>query len=134
MLTTVLYGDPILKLTVETHWQIVQIIGFSLLVFQLSLYPYLERILGPIPVARISAASTKHPLASMYVSCFNLFLCNSFFVNFPMQVISILLLSSYPFIAMLSGLGLSILINCASIMKNVFSVSVLEVWTTSNGW
>ncbi|KAJ6989102.1 hypothetical protein NC653_021859 [Populus alba x Populus x berolinensis] len=94
---------------------------FSLLVFQLSLYPYMERILGPIPVARISAASTKHPLASMYVSCFHLFLCDSFFVNFPMQVISILLLSSYPFIAMLSGLGLSILINCASIMKNVFS-------------
>jgi hypothetical protein len=28
---------------------------------------------------------------------------------------------------MLSGLGLSILINCASIMKNVFSVSALEV-------
>ncbi|KAJ6989101.1 protein ZINC INDUCED FACILITATOR-LIKE 1-like [Populus alba x Populus x berolinensis] len=113
--------------TTEDVGEVLAISGFSLLVFQLSLYPYMERILGPIPVARISAASTKHPLASMYVSCFHLFLCDSFFVNFPMQVISILLLSSYPFIAMLSGLGLSILINCASIMKNVFSVSVLEV-------
>ncbi|KAG6763345.1 hypothetical protein POTOM_030759 [Populus tomentosa] len=44
---------------------------------------------------------------------------------FSIYVISILLLSSYPFIAMLSGLGLSILINCASIMKNVFSVSII---------
>ncbi|KAJ6690705.1 hypothetical protein OIU85_006905 [Salix viminalis] len=38
---------------------------------------------------------------------------------------AILLLSSYPFIALLSGLGLSIMINCASVMKNVFSVSII---------
>eukprot|EP00258_Populus_trichocarpa_P045807 XP_024461826.1 protein ZINC INDUCED FACILITATOR-LIKE 1 isoform X2 [Populus trichocarpa] len=81
--------------TTEDVGEVLAISGFSLLVFQLSLYPYVERILGPIPVARIAAA------------------------------LSILLLSSYPFIAMLSGLGLSILINCASIMKNVFSVSIV---------
>ncbi|XP_024461826.2 protein ZINC INDUCED FACILITATOR-LIKE 1 isoform X2 [Populus trichocarpa] len=81
--------------TTEDVGEVLAISGFSLLVFQLSLYPFVERILGPIPVAQIAAA------------------------------LSILLLSSYPFIAMLSGLGLSILINCASIMKNVFSVSIV---------
>ncbi|KAF9676481.1 hypothetical protein SADUNF_Sadunf08G0006400 [Salix dunnii] len=74
--------------TTEDVGEVLAISGFSLLVFQLLLYPYVERILGPVPVARISA------------------------------VISIPLLSSYPFIALLSGLGLSIMINCASVMKN----------------
>lgn len=68
--------------------------GLGLLLFQLFLYPPLERILGPVMVSRIGA------------------------------VLTIPLLSSYPLIAMLSGVGLSLLINCASLLKNVLCVSI----------
>lgn len=40
------------------------------------------------------------------------------------QILSIPVLSSYPFIAMLSGVTLTLLINCASLVKNVLSVSL----------
>ncbi|XP_056165987.1 probable peptide/nitrate transporter At3g43790 isoform X2 [Syzygium oleosum] len=65
--------------------EVLAISGFGLLLFQLLLYPWVERILGP--------------------------------------GISIPLLSSYPFIAMLSGLTLHIAINFASILRNALSVS-----------
>ena len=39
------------------------------------------------------------------------------------QVLSIPLLTSYTYVAMLSGFSLAFLINCASVMKNVLSVS-----------
>ncbi|KAH9686629.1 protein zinc induced facilitator-like 1 [Citrus sinensis] len=71
--------------------EVLAITGFSLLVFQLSLYPFLERILGPIMVARIAG------------------------------VLTIPLLTSYPYIAMLSGFGLAFLLNCASVVKNLLS-------------
>ncbi|KAA8519302.1 hypothetical protein F0562_013558 [Nyssa sinensis] len=74
---------------------VLAISGFGLLVFQLSLYPLAERILGPIMVSRIAAA------------------------------VSIPLLTSFPYIAMLSGFSLSLLLNCASVMKNVLSVSII---------
>ncbi|GKU91563.1 hypothetical protein SLEP1_g5423 [Rubroshorea leprosula] len=75
--------------------EILAISGFSLLFFQLALYPYVQRLLGPVKVSRICG------------------------------VLSIPLLQSYPLIAMLSGLTLSLLINCASVLKNVFSVSII---------
>ncbi|KAG6642738.1 hypothetical protein CIPAW_09G161400 [Carya illinoinensis] len=74
--------------------EVLAITGFGLLVFQLFVYPLMAKIFGPIMVSRIGA------------------------------VITIPLLSSYPFMAMLSGLSLTILINCASIMKNVLAVSI----------
>ena len=43
---------------------------------------------------------------------------------FPMKALSIPLLSSYPFIATLSGL----LIGCASLLKNVLAVSACSNW------
>ncbi|KAG5403164.1 hypothetical protein IGI04_009283 [Brassica rapa subsp. trilocularis] len=65
--------------------------GFGLLVFQLSLYSYAERLLGPIVVTRISGS------------------------------LGLVLLSSYPLIAKLSGLALTLTLNCASVAKNVLS-------------
>ncbi|KAJ4978516.1 hypothetical protein NE237_009296 [Protea cynaroides] len=74
--------------------EVLAVSGFGLLLFQLFLYPWVSNILGPITVSRILAA------------------------------LSIPLLSSYPFIAMLSGISLALLINCASLLKNAFSVSI----------
>ncbi|KAJ6778977.1 PROTEIN ZINC INDUCED FACILITATOR 1 [Salix koriyanagi] len=68
--------------------------GFGLLLFQLFIYPVVERKFGPVMVSRIGA------------------------------VLTILLLSSYPFISLLRGLTLMLLINCASILKNVLSVAI----------
>ncbi|PHT25441.1 Protein ZINC INDUCED FACILITATOR-LIKE 1 [Capsicum baccatum] len=66
----------------------------GLLVFQLFVYPLVERIFGPVMVSRAGA------------------------------VLSIPLLASYPYIALLSGFCLSIVLNCASVLKNVLSVSI----------
>ncbi|KAE8037871.1 hypothetical protein FH972_010426 [Carpinus fangiana] len=75
--------------------EVLAISGLGLLVFQLSLYPYVERLLGSIMVVRIGG------------------------------VVSIPLLASYPYIALLSGLSLSLVVNCASVVKNVLSVSII---------
>ncbi|XP_043693478.1 protein ZINC INDUCED FACILITATOR-LIKE 1-like isoform X1 [Telopea speciosissima] len=75
--------------------EILSISGFGLLVFQLFLYPLVVKVYGVINVCRVAA------------------------------VLSIFLLSSYPFIAKLSGFSLALLINCASILKNILSVSII---------
>uniref|UniRef100_A0A2P2JQ36 Major facilitator superfamily (MFS) profile domain-containing protein n=4 Tax=Rhizophora mucronata TaxID=61149 RepID=A0A2P2JQ36_RHIMU len=84
-----------LSYTTAEVGEVLAISGFSLLVFQLSLYPLMERIFGPVIICRIGG------------------------------VFSILLLSSFPFIGMLSGLSLNILLNCASIARNVLGVSIV---------
>ncbi|KAK6271175.1 hypothetical protein POUND7_008273 [Theobroma cacao] len=75
--------------------EVLAISGFSLLVFQLSVYPTVERILGPVMVSRIAS------------------------------ILTIPLLQSYSYIALLSGFTLSLVLNCASILKNVLSVSII---------
>ncbi|KAK6936889.1 hypothetical protein RJ641_033919 [Dillenia turbinata] len=74
---------------------ILAISGFGLLLFQLIVYPRIEKIIGPLMMTRLSAA------------------------------LSIPLLSSYPYIAMLSGVALHIVVNCASLLRNALSVSVV---------
>ncbi|WCJ36764.1 zinc induced facilitator 1 [Euphorbia peplus] len=75
--------------------EVLAISGLGLLVFQLILYPPIEKILGPLMISRLSAA------------------------------ISIPVLSCYPYIAMLSGINLRLAINCASILRNTLSVSLI---------
>ncbi|XP_039174034.1 protein ZINC INDUCED FACILITATOR-LIKE 1-like isoform X1 [Eucalyptus grandis] len=84
-----------LSYTTEDVGTVLSISGAGLIVFQTCLFPHLTRLLGPVVVARIGG------------------------------VLSIPLLSSYPFIAMLTGLSLSTALNCASIAKNVMSVSIV---------
>ncbi|KAK0578510.1 hypothetical protein LWI29_011550 [Acer saccharum] len=62
---------------------------------ELLVYPPIEKILGPLKITRLSAAT------------------------------SIPLLSIYPYIAMLSGITLHLVINCASILRNTLSVSLV---------
>ncbi|CAN1124895.1 hypothetical protein LINPERPRIM_LOCUS31354 [Linum perenne] len=57
------------------------------------MYPYMERLLGPIKVSRLAGG------------------------------LSIPLLASYPFLASFNGLAMSVLLNCASILKNLLFVS-----------
>ncbi|KAK2632199.1 hypothetical protein EUGRSUZ_L01874 [Eucalyptus grandis] len=83
-----------LSYTTEDVGTVLSISGAGLLVFQTCLYPYVDKLLGPVLVARICG------------------------------ILSIPLLSSYPYIAMLTGLSLSIVLNCASVTKNVLSISV----------
>ncbi|KAL2514727.1 Protein ZINC INDUCED FACILITATOR-LIKE 1 [Forsythia ovata] len=74
---------------------VLAISGLGLLVFQSSLYPLVEKIIGPIMVSRIAG------------------------------ILSIPLLTSYHYIAMLSGITLSIVLNCASLLKNILSISIV---------
>ncbi|KAG8493375.1 hypothetical protein CXB51_010945 [Gossypium anomalum] len=87
------YGG--LSYSTEQVGEVLAVSGFSLLVFQMSLYPYVERLLGPVMVSRIGS------------------------------ILAIPLLQSYPWIAMLSGFTLTFVINCASVLKNVLSVSII---------
>ncbi|KAI3472413.1 hypothetical protein Pfo_029534 [Paulownia fortunei] len=83
-----------LSFTTADVGEVLSITGFGMLLFQLFLYTWVERIMGPVMVSRIGA------------------------------VITIPLLSSYPFIARLSGLILLLVLNCASMLKNILSISI----------
>ncbi|XP_021836010.1 protein ZINC INDUCED FACILITATOR-LIKE 1 [Spinacia oleracea] len=69
--------------------------GFGMLVFQLIFYPYINKYFGPIMLTRICG------------------------------VLSLPVLQSYPFIALLSGMSLTFLLNFASVIKNVLSVCII---------
>ncbi|XP_076917659.1 protein ZINC INDUCED FACILITATOR-LIKE 1-like [Bidens hawaiensis] len=84
-----------LNYSTEDVGTVLSITGVGLLLFQTSLYPIAQRIFGPIGVARISG------------------------------VLSIPLLTSYPYIALLSGFMLTFTLNTASVVKNVLSVSII---------
>lgn len=84
-----------LSYTTEDVGEILSITGFGMMLFQLFIYPYVDKLFGPIMVARICG------------------------------VLTVPVLQSYPFIALLSGLSLSLVLNCASIMKNVLSVCIV---------
>ncbi|KAF4357705.1 hypothetical protein G4B88_023163 [Cannabis sativa] len=86
------YGG--LSYSSEQVGEVLVISGFAMLVFQLFLYPSIERSFGPVHLARIGA------------------------------VITIVVLSSYPFIAKLSGLTLTLLVDLAAMLKNVISVCI----------
>ncbi|KAL2518080.1 Protein ZINC INDUCED FACILITATOR-LIKE 1 [Abeliophyllum distichum] len=75
--------------------EVLAISGLGLLVFQSSLYPLVEKIIGPTMVSRIAG------------------------------IVSIPLLTSYHYIGMLSGIALSVVLNCASLVKNVLSISIV---------
>ncbi|XP_021773414.1 protein ZINC INDUCED FACILITATOR 1-like isoform X2 [Chenopodium quinoa] len=74
---------------------VLSVTGFGMMVFQLILYPYLNKFFGPVMFARICGA------------------------------LSIPLLQSYPFLALFSGLSLSILLNSASMIKNCLSICII---------
>ncbi|GLJ36527.1 hypothetical protein SUGI_0733970 [Cryptomeria japonica] len=74
---------------------VLAISGFGLLIFQLTTFSPLAKLFGPIHVTRTSA------------------------------ILSIPLLSAYPFIALLGDKALWIIINCASLLKNILSVMTI---------
>ncbi|CAJ2638642.1 unnamed protein product [Trifolium pratense] len=83
-----------LNFTTDNVGDVLAISGFALIVYQLCLYPSLERAFGPVRLARLSG------------------------------VLSIPLLQSYPFIATLSGITLFLVINIASLLKNLLCVTI----------
>ncbi|CAL5339744.1 unnamed protein product [Camellia sinensis] len=84
-----------LSYTSDNVGVVLAVTGFGLLVFQLSLYPVMNRIFGPIVLARIAG------------------------------VLSVPLLTCYPYLTMLTGFSLSLLLNCASIAKNILSITII---------
>ncbi|CAL4950418.1 unnamed protein product [Urochloa decumbens] len=83
-----------LSLTSQDVGTVLAVSGFGVLVYQLAIYPFLAKYLGPIKPFR------------------------------PAAVLSILLLATYPFMANLDGLELKILINIASLLKNMFAATI----------
>ncbi|KAJ8770368.1 hypothetical protein K2173_014981 [Erythroxylum novogranatense] len=83
-----------LSYTTADVGEVLALSGLGLLLFQLFVYPVVERNVGPVMISRVGA------------------------------VITIPLLSSYTFIAMLKGLSLTLVLDSASILKNALSVSI----------
>ncbi|RDY13684.1 Protein ZINC INDUCED FACILITATOR-LIKE 1, partial [Mucuna pruriens] len=83
-----------LNFTSDDVGNILSISGLALIIYQLTVYQSVEKTSGPIGIARISG------------------------------MIAIPLLQSYPFIALLSGLALYIMLSIASILKNILSVTI----------
>ncbi|PAN31295.1 hypothetical protein PAHAL_5G410400 [Panicum hallii] len=83
-----------LSLTSQDVGTVLAVSGVGVLVYQLVVYPFLVKYFGVIRPLR------------------------------PAAVLSILLLTTYPFMANLQGTELKILINVASLLKNVFSATI----------
>ncbi|XP_062196685.1 probable peptide/nitrate transporter At3g43790 isoform X1 [Phragmites australis] len=83
-----------LSLTSQDVGTVLAISGFGVLVYQLAIYPSIAKYFGPIKPFR------------------------------PAAILSILLLATYPFTANLHGLELKILINIASLLKNMFAATI----------
>ena len=87
-------------------------IGFSLLVFHLTLYPYVEMIIGPIIITHHVAFGPFDQFVSnisVYKILFFMVLVPEFSMH--VQVLSIPLLTSYTYIAMLSGFSCSLCVH-----------------------
>ncbi|XP_015936834.1 protein ZINC INDUCED FACILITATOR-LIKE 1 isoform X1 [Arachis duranensis] len=83
-----------LNFTTDVVGDVLAVSGISLIIYQILLYPSVERACGPIGIARISA------------------------------ILSIPLLQSFSFMTMLSGTILFLVICGASILKNLLAVTV----------
>ncbi|KAK7343000.1 hypothetical protein VNO80_25961 [Phaseolus coccineus] len=84
-----------LNFTTDDVGNVLSISGLALIIYQLTIYSSVEKASGPISLARISS------------------------------MLSIPLLQSYPFIALLSGLALYIVLSIFSILKNILSITII---------
>ncbi|XP_021311794.1 protein ZINC INDUCED FACILITATOR-LIKE 1 [Sorghum bicolor] len=83
-----------LSLTTQDVGIVLAISGIGLLVYQFVVYPFIAKYFGPIRPLR------------------------------PAAILSILLLTTYPFMDNLKGSELKVLISIASILKNIFSATI----------
>ncbi|XP_057451623.1 protein ZINC INDUCED FACILITATOR-LIKE 1-like isoform X2 [Lotus japonicus] len=84
-----------LSFSTDNVGNVLAITGTGLMIYQISLYPSLQKACGTVRIALITG------------------------------VLSIPLLQSYPFIAMLSGFLLNLVISIASVLKNILTVSII---------
>ncbi|WOK96781.1 protein ZINC INDUCED FACILITATOR-LIKE 1-like [Canna indica] len=87
------YGG--LSLSSQEVGEVLAVSGVGLLVYQIIVYPSIERFLGPIRSMRVAA------------------------------VLSIPLLVAFPYMTNLSGRVLILIVNCASLLKNILSISII---------
>lgn len=87
------YGG--LSLSSEDVGQVLAITGASLLVYQLFIYPRINKVIGHIKASRIAA------------------------------ILCIPILFAYPYMTYLSGPGLTIILNIASVIKNNLGVTII---------
>jgi hypothetical protein len=111
--------------------------GLLLLIYQILIYPLVAKSIDPITlVCTIAVRLCSACLINLsHTVTFKLIKYSD------VQVLTIPLLSSYPFMPALSGFILKLAVNCASFLKNSFSVSAkilafscgteLQVWACS---
>ncbi|PKA54350.1 Protein zinc induced facilitator-like 1 [Apostasia shenzhenica] len=75
--------------------QVLAISGFSLLLFQLFVYPPLQKLFGHVTVSRVAGG------------------------------LAIIITAAYPFLSKLYGFELTMILNVASVLKNVLSLAII---------
>ncbi|MED6200132.1 hypothetical protein PIB30_082217 [Stylosanthes scabra] len=83
-----------LNFTTDNVGTVLAISGIAIIIYQLSLYPIIQKACGPVTLARLTG------------------------------VLSIPLVQSYPFMTMFSGFTLYVVISIASILKNVATETI----------
>ncbi|XP_047057351.1 probable peptide/nitrate transporter At3g43790 [Lolium rigidum] len=86
-----------LSFTSQDVGTVLAISGFGILVYQLLMYPFLAKYVGLMKPFRSAA------------------------------VLSILVIATYPFMANLHGMELKVLVNIASLLKNIFAATITTV-------
>lgn len=104
--------------------------GASLIVHQTFLYPHIVKVLGQINTSHVAAVSTSyHDFNELIFYKLSQMFCILWFI---LQIPSILLLFAYTPMTYLSGPGLSISVNIASVLKNNLVVSTLRTQSSSS--
>ncbi|GAB2211376.1 hypothetical protein Droror1_Dr00024688 [Drosera rotundifolia] len=84
-----------LSYTTDRVGGVLSVTGAGMLIFQLFIYPHINKLFGPVLLSRICG------------------------------ILSIPVLQSYPYIALLSGVTLTLVLNFASIAKNALSITIV---------
>ncbi|VAH60358.1 unnamed protein product [Triticum turgidum subsp. durum] len=112
-----------LSFTSQEVGTVLTISGFGVLVYQLLIYPLLAKYAGLVKPFRSAAVCDKNILRQD-TSLICLIYCTVPNACLFFQVLSILLLATYPFMANLYGVELKVLINIASLLKNMFAATI----------
>lgn len=97
--------------------------GFSLMVYQLFVYPFITRLSSPLVSARVAAVCIWFISTNYQINMYSIFYISEM-LYICLQIITIPLVTTFPFMTYLSGFVLSFVVTCASVLRNVFSVSI----------
>ena len=114
-----------------SYWLCILYLGFGLFVSQVTLYPLVERFLGPVMICRIAGVCSQYLVTFSAISSFQLLSCSVFtyfkiFVGLVHTFVGELPFNSHAFwVHPLSGVELCICAKECSICEWIYNLKVL---------